>query len=151
MFGRATVRGRMPVCRRLFPRQLTTADLALNEFACRSYHPCEAPFPLAVASARELATTTARSLVRHQRRLLPAQEPQWRQELSMSLRPDDVGEGRARVSLRNSSHGLVGEGVVSLDTVLAEDLDRTEVELHDHDGHSVGNLTLVRSLGLVST
>ena len=68
----------------------------------------------------------------------------------MSLRPDDVGEGRARVSLRNSSHGLVGEGVVSLDTVLAEDLDRTEVELHDHDGHSVGNLTLVRSLELIT-
>jgi len=83
------------------------------------------------------------------RRVLPAQEPQWRQELSMSLRPDDVGEGRARVSLRNSSHSLVGEGVVSLDTVLAEDLDRTEVELHDHDGHSVGNLCLVRSLGLI--
>ena len=61
----------------------------------------------------------------------------------MSLRPDDVGEGRARVSLRNSSHSLVGEGVVSLDTVLAEDVDRTEVELHDHDGNAVGTLGLV--------
>ena len=37
-----------------------------------------------------------------------AQEPHWRQELSMSLRPDDVGEGRLRVSLRNSSSALVG-------------------------------------------
>jgi hypothetical protein len=40
--------------------------------------------------------------------IISAQEPHWRQELSMSLRPDDVGEGRLRVSLRNSSSALVG-------------------------------------------
>ena len=60
----------------------------------------------------------------------------------MSLRPDDVGEGRARISLRNSSHALVGEGEVSLDTVLAEDVDRAEVELRDHDGNIVGTVGL---------
>ena len=40
----------------------------------------------------------------------------------------------------------VGEGFVSLDTVLADDVDRTEVELHDHDGHAVGTVGLVSRL-----
>jgi hypothetical protein len=35
---------------------------------------------------------------------------------------------------------------VSLDTVLADDVDRTEVELHDHDGHAVGTIGLVSRL-----
>ena len=45
----------------------------------------------------------------------------------------------------------MGEGFVSLDTVLADDLDRSEVELHDHDGHAVGTVGLVsrRALGLI--
>ena len=138
------------VCHRLFPRP-RVLSLCDSERACCSLQPSvSAPFLLAGALASILSTYAIGDPAEIERWWPPAQEPQWRQELSMSLRPDDVGEGRARVSLRNSSHALVGEGVVSLDTVLAEDLDRTEVELHDHDGHSVGALGLVSFLWLLA-
>ena len=39
---------------------LLPPDLGLNEFACRFYRPCKAPFPLAVPSGGILATTTIR-------------------------------------------------------------------------------------------
>ena len=76
-----------------------------------------------------------------------AQEHTWHQELSMSLGPE-VTEGVLRVSLCDASGATVASGERSLQTVLAEDVDRAQLDLRDKGGDAAGSMDLVRCCSL---